>query len=745
MLNERILLDVYGRVTIVNGEITQPLHSSPRGIEFFKQEGNKHPEARTIGSSKLSASSRILVRIERLCSALGASLVRRMVMGEPRTAEEEANAQWLVHPLLLHAEVISGRREWLGDQQGISLSVCDTTVTTRPQPRARGEISKVGVLPIKLSQRDGWVGMSLNPSAFVHQLSMNPSSRESLALSRAMRRVVLQDRGGDPATNAVVWSVALAAVYHAGLAGELAEVARAEINWAESNFTAENVADSGAPMNPSPALVWAWRSAQTTRARLTRGTRALVLQRARFLLFLEPWVSMRRVKRQFGSPRDVSFARALKGSELVLECLLSPVETASARDGGGGVDGAEDSCAVHYVDAREADQGCLLHIIDARSERATTRARGFELAAQLLDGTSSDRATADVLRAVADGLLRAGSQRLEHISPEGKSTHQAVDKCATERLNEEHETTRVLLPPGQFAGEDFGQAEPNAGRLHFVRGTKCCDPKCKLALVKSVAGFLGRCSIVLGQERIGDRGSAGNRLTRPFVLVNALRAVSMDYEFHDHDLIQRSQLLPPIASLVDDADRSVAAEASRALQAVYRCAVPAERGMSDATWERVGEGADCTSQRKATRDGCGTPFQVSFFGTVRSMLERTAEAIGTKTPGTLNHKLVEDEKTPTAGTPALHIERMGGGAGCALSGERMLSGQMEARAAQVLALAHACCRVECGRRELANVVAVRALLRLVLLAKPEMRGWALRVCRVTLPWVAPRLVHDEFR
>ncbi|CAN0355554.1 unnamed protein product [Ectocarpus sp. 6 AP-2014] len=587
--------------------------------------------------------------------------------------------------------------------------------------------------------------MSFNPSAFVHQLSMNPSSRESRALSRAMRRVVLQDRGGDPATNDVVWSVALAAVYHTGLAGELAEVALAESNWDEGNFTAENVADSGAPMNPSPALVRAWRSAQTTRARLTRVTRALVLQRARFLLFLEPWVSMRRVKRQFGSPRDVSVARALEGSELVLECLLSPVETASARDSGGGVSGAEDRCAAQNVDAREADLSGLLHIIDARSERATTRARGFELAAQLLDGTSSDRATADVLRAVADGLLRAGSQRLEHINPEGKGTRQAVDNCATERLNEEHDTTGLLLPPGQFAGEDFGQAEPNAGRLHFVPGTECCDPKCKLALVESVAGFLSRCSIVLGQERIGDRGSAGTRLTRPYVLVHALRAVSMDYQFHDHGLIQRSQLLPPIASLVDDTDRSVAAEASRALQAVYRCAVPAEGGMGDAMWERVGDGADCTSQRKATRDGSGTPFQVSFFGTVRSMLERTAEAIGTKTPGTLNHKLVEDEKTPTAGTPAPHIESMGGGAGCALSRERMLSGEMEARAAQVLALAHACCRVECGRRELANVVAVRALLRLVLLAKPEMRGWALRVCRVTLPWVAPRLVHDEFR
>ncbi|CAM9323459.1 unnamed protein product, partial [Ectocarpus fasciculatus] len=378
-------------------------------------------------------------------------------------------------------------------------------------------------------------------------------------------------------------------------------------------------------------------------------------------------------------------------------------------------------CAVLNVDARETDPSGLLHIIDARSERATTRARGFELAAQLLDGTSSDRATADVLRAVADGLLRAGSQRLEPIGPERKSTHQAVDNCDTERLNEERETTGVLLPPAKLAGKDFGQTEPNAGRMHFVPGTECCDPKCKLALVESVADFLSRCSTVLGQERIGDRGSAGNRRTRRFVLAHALRTVSMDYEFHDHDLIQRSHLLPPIAKLVDDTDLSVAGAASRALQAVYRCAVPAQRGMGDATWERVGEDADGTSQWKATRDGSGTPFQVSFFGTVRSMLERTARAIGTKTQGTLDHKLVEDEKTPTAGTPTIHIESTRGGAGCALGGERMLKVEMEARAAQVLALAHASCRVECGRRELTNVDAVRALLRLVLLAEPEMR------------------------
>ncbi|CAM9323385.1 unnamed protein product, partial [Ectocarpus fasciculatus] len=294
--------------------------------ERLTKEGNKHPEARSFASGKLAVNLRLLARVERLCSALGASLVRRMVRGKPRTPQEKANAKWLVHPLLLHAEVISGRRETLGDEQDNSLVVCDTTVTTPAQSRADEKL-KLNAHSRNLSEK---YGLSLNQSAFVHQLSMNPASRESRALSRAMRRVVLQDRGGNPETNDVVWSVALASVYHAGFAGELAEVARAEINWAEGSFSAESVADSGAPINPSPALVRAWRSAQTARVRLTSDTLALVLRRAHFLLFLEPWVSTKLVE-GFGSPRDASVARALKGSELVLECLLGPVEAANTQ------------------------------------------------------------------------------------------------------------------------------------------------------------------------------------------------------------------------------------------------------------------------------------------------------------------------------------------------------------------------------------------------------------------------------
>lgn len=66
-------------------------------------------------------------------------------------------------------------------------------------------------------------------------------------------------------------------------------------------------------------------------------------------------------------------------------------------------------------------------------------------------------------------------------------------------------------------------------------------------------------------------------------------------------------------------------------------------------------------------------------------------------------------------------------------------------AAQILALAHGCCRVEFGRKEFSTATTVRALLRMVLLGEPEMRGWALRVCRETLPWQEPSVVDDQFR
>lgn len=66
-------------------------------------------------------------------------------------------------------------------------------------------------------------------------------------------------------------------------------------------------------------------------------------------------------------------------------------------------------------------------------------------------------------------------------------------------------------------------------------------------------------------------------------------------------------------------------------------------------------------------------------------------------------------------------------------------------AAQILALAHGCCQVEFGRKGFSTVATVRALLSMVLVGEPEIRGWALRVCRETLPWQEPSVVDDQFR
>ena len=69
----------------------------------------------------------------------------------------------------------------------------------------------------------------------------------------------------------------------------------------------------------------------------------------------------------------------------------------------------------------------------------------------------------------------------------------------------------------------------------------------------------------------------------------------------------------------------------------------------------------------------------------------------------------------------------------------------KAAAAQVLALAHGCCQMDFGRKEFSTVATVRALLSMVLVGEPEMRRWALRVCRETLPWQEPGVVDDQFR
>lgn len=736
----------------------------------FQQEG-ENEEARSSTDAKLLLSSlptsAWLARVERLCAALGASMTRRLVMGAPQTLQEEANARWLLHPLLVHAEVDSGSGG-VGRQEKKALPALNNTAGTVPpqSEEERTTLSGLDMPPRGWRERHGDAGASEGAYAFVRRLCLLPASRESRALSAVMKQVVLEDRGGGRDTNEAVWTVTVAVVHHAGVAGEAADVARAELARTSDRTDDEDKdGTAGVPVNLSPALVRAWRSAQTARVRLSSvalssGTRALLLRRAYFLLFLKPWVSTSRGESSatIEGVHDAGVALALRTSELVLECLLGPAATTGARDrgdsssdaGGVGVDGVGLD-----VGEREEDLGALLRIIEVQSERATSRARGLSLAVRLLDGTGSDRAAADVLRAVTSGL-RAGRPSLKAKNFEGTSdAHGAVRE------------------------KKDGGGEHDARRFHFMLGVECCDSASKAALVESTTGFLRQCSLVLGQGRAGDRGAAESDLARRSVLVHALVAVSMDYEWDDNDILQRSRLLPLISRLVDDADSCVAAAASTAVRAVYRCAVPEHSVTKGRTSSReqsassggggtagggvageFGAGDDDTLRTKGPEErpksklaSSSTPFQRAFFAAVRRKLQDMAAATGNRNlPNSSATPLLANEAPPAAG---IEVEGTGGGsAGCTSSaGGEVAAGGGEATtaagtalaAAQVLALAHACCRVECGLQELSGAGAVRALLRLVLLAESETRGWALRVCAATLPWVEPSLVDGEFR
>lgn len=689
-------------------------------------------------------------------------MVRRLVGGTPQAPQEEVNARWLLHPLLVHAEVGSGRKD-VG-RKDTSLQALDGAAGAIP-PQSEAERTRSGLdtPPRGCRERGGRVGVSVEAFTFVQHLCRLPASRESRALSAAMKRVVLEDRGGGEGTNAAVWAVTVAVVHHAGVAGEAAAVVRAELA-RTSDKTEDKNGTAGVPLNLSPALVRAWRSAQTARVHLnsvalSTKARALLLRRAYFLLFLKPLVSTSRGEGlATEGARAAGVALALRTSELVLDCLLGPAAAAAAatrdrggRDGGGVVnnDGTELD-----VGSREEDLGGLLCIIEAQDERARSRARGLSLAVNLLDGTGSDRAAADVLRAVAGGL-RARCPSFNASGSEGK---------------DEKESVR----------EENGEGEHYARRYHFMLGVECCGSASKAVLVESTTGFLRQCSLVLGQTRAGDRGAAGSNPARRSVLVHALVAVSMDYEWDDNVILQCSQLLPLISRLVDDTDRCVAAAASTAVRAVYRCVVPehtstrnwtsreqSASGVSDTVGEgtrgEFGAGDDDAVRTKGPKErpegmpasSC-TPFQQAFFAAVRCKLQDAAAAAGSETRMKLNRNPpassmttpLVNEAPSTAGIEG----KDGTSTGCALAGVEVAAREEEAAtaatalaAAQVLALAHACCRVERGRQELSGAGAVRALLRLTLLAEPETRGWALRVCATTLPWVEPSLVDGEFR
>lgn len=711
---------------------------------------------------RLLPASAWLARLERLCAALGASMIRRLVTGAPQALQEEANARWLLHPLLVHAEVVVFGRQDVGHQEKALPDLDDAAGAVPPHPEAETTLPGVNTPPGGCSEGDDRAGAPGRAYAFAQSLCRHPASRESRALSAAMKRVVLEDRGGDQDTNDAVWAVTVAIVHHAGVAGEAAGVVRAELARASHKD-----GTAGIPFSPSPTLVRVWRSAQAARARLSSvalssDARALLLRRAYFLLFLTPWVSTSRGggSTAVGGVRDTDVALALSTSGLVLECLLGPAATATREGGGDGGGGglADNRDGVEPdVGSREEGLGALLRIIKAQSERATSRARGLSLAVRLLDGTGSDRAAADVLRAVTGGLRARRPLRLKTSGPEG------TDEDGAGR-------------------EENGEGGHNAERFHFMLGVECCDCSSRAVLVESAAGFLGQCSLVLGQGRAGDRGPAGSSLAHRSLLVHALVAVSMDYEWDDNDILERSQLLPLISSLVDDADRRVAAAASAAVRAVYRCAVP-EHGSVAKHWASRGQfasgggdtagggitgefggGGGGTVRTKGPRDGLGsksasssTPFQRAFFAAVRCKLQDMAAAAGSERQAKLNRNLPASSTIPPLanGTPpaaGIECSNGGGSTESTSAGGKAAAGEKEApaasaalAAAQVLALAHACCRVGCGRQELSGVGAVRALLRLVLLAESETRGWALRVCAAALPWVEPNLVNDEFR
>lgn len=684
-------------------------------------------------------------------------------MGVPLAAQEEANARWLRHPLLLHAEVSFGCKEL--DHKGKALAVDDDARTMPPRSEAGRVLSDLATPPRSRGEGNGCAGgTSVSPYTFVQQLCRRPANEESRALATAMKRVVLEDRGGDQYTNEAVWAVSVAVVHHVGVAGEAAEVVRAELAGrgpsAPGTSKTKNTPSENA-VNVSPALIRAWRSAQKSRAQLGSepSERALIIRRAYFLLFLKPWVSTSRGEGSvIESHYEPDVARALRTSELVLKCLLSPAGTTNTHNSGGitAVGVAKDDGVERNIGAREGDLDSLLRIIEVQSERATARTQGLSLAVRLLDGTGSDRATAEVLRAVTDGL-QAGYPGSKSSSYEGMRANQVA-------VNNDAE---VLL------GEENHDGEPNTGRLHFMPGVECCDPESKSALVESMARFLGQCSVVLGQERSGDRGAAGNSFTRRSVLVHALHAVSMDYEWDDHDILHRSQLLPLVSRLVHDTDPSIAAAASNAVQAVYRCAVPEPRATGGSLsldqfvpggvgWDN---GSQPTERRGRLDNGRAsriTPFQKAFFSAVRDRLQHVARVTGKETRMVVDQEVVTSSATPllvdeadtiAADSPAGGIDSKGMGAsGCSSGEDGLFAGEKEVAtttvvlaSAQILALAHACCRVECGRQELSTVSAIRALLRLVLLAESEARGWALRVCAATLPWVEPGLVDDEFR
>lgn len=676
-----------------------------------------------------SNSTHWLPRLEVLCALLGASMVRISVRGDPQTTEEKANAQWLRHPFLLHCGVKSPV------YQGTSLaadlverkpkpgvSEVSDTASELDQAAAtdsgRGARTDTGMSPPSSPSYPSLAANSTGSgplpletvateprgTSLVVQLCRRPSSSAARALASAMKRVVREDQGRDQSINEAVWAAAAAVIHHAGLTPEASEVARAELEVqrpsAADSVSEFTVGDSAVII--SPALIRAWRSAQQTRFWLQSGAspgrdKTLLIERASFLLLLQPWALMPHGQKSLkqvsylpssrssnlsadvdrgGGTRDaasIGVGRTLSASELVLQFLLRSdgptVPTVATRDDRK-ADGANHSPAA-TADVRTGDPSILLNIIELRSARAMARSRGFLLAEQLLEGTTSDQAATEVLRAVADGLAAAclgpGAANRGAVSRGGTGQQAKAASSASGSGGERGsgDTTVTFIWP-----EENDHEFSVSGGLHFLSGVHCCDARSKTQLTEAVAKFLTRCARVLGPggedgdcqggptggdfcERRRFSASPGNLQG---ARVEALRAVSMDYGWDDHDTLHSTEILPQIMVLVDDPDPSVAAAASEAMQALYRCVV------------LVKNEADDIPVGMEENRGLTSLFQQSFLTAIRSRIREIAETEtlqrllrlkSTRPSSTTTASVAPGDRALLEGALALHASQAG--------------------------------------------------------------------------------------
>ena len=516
-------------------------------------------------------------------------------------------ARWLTHPLVRDTEVDSARRH-----TGDSAATKDDTVAA---PRSLEEEAK-DAWAAGCGQR-GNVGSthrficlvpSTEPSVVVEQLRAYLRGEEARSLSAAMRRIVPELLGCDEAANEAVWSAAAAIIHHSGLAEEASRIIQVELDGtpAAGVSVGETKIESNKVSPPiSTALRRAWRSAQQVWSWMedkfpsSSDTTALI-PRAAFLLCLTPWAfttagensSVRRKSADplSNDPRDVRItARVASADDLVLDFLLRPCKS-HAPLAVQGVDKIADvvlgGCIESPGDAQELNPSDLLRIMELRSARAKARAKGFSLAEQFLDGVGSKRSIEKALSAVAEGLA-VGCRR----SPDAASSEVST-------------VIEGFFDSSMYSAGQRFDGTAQLSRVHFLCGIEGCDRRSRLALQKGVKKFLGKCSRLLGRDwKVWGRYTTEG-LRRSFLL-QALRAVSMNYGGEDHDLLESSQLLSPISRLVDDADPFVAAAAYKEMLALYRAA----REETESAYPSY------------------TPFQAAFCRAIRFTLLETSRSL----------------------------------------------------------------------------------------------------------------------